>query len=481
MTNRTARIILAGLFLLAAAGPAAAQEISAEEKKLAKAEAGLEEDAAQPDGPKAVAERLKAEFKVDAARLDGLTEKKLGYGGAAVALALAEGMPGGVTDLNLRRVVELRQGPPVLGWGKVAQSLDLKLGPALSRVKKAAAGAHKAVKSEKAKREKREKREKAERAARPDRPGRVDRPGAGGLPGRPFLLRGARERGKIKSMDRSVAAREIMLLGAFEEARAAAARAGIELVPLKGLALLEAGIYRPGDRGMSDADLLLRPRDLAAFEELLRGLGYVPMENSADAWVKPQAGGAPPLILDIHTGLWHITDTDGLFDWGLEAGRRGPGLCLADLFIHAAAHPLLHHGELTPRALEDCARVAGAAPGDGEKFWAQVARKAEVYGLRAVLWPLVRRLAAGPFAVPVAALAALEPRGAEKIKAAFFERAAGKHSKPLEYLLPVLHRPGLLLRYAVPDRRFMERRYGSASAAAYALRPLRLLRAFLGR
>lgn len=282
-------------------------------------------------------------------------------------------------------------------------------------------------------------------------------------------------------MDKSAAARGIMLLGAFEEARAAAARAGIEVVPLKGVALFELGIYRPGERDLSDADLLLRPRDLPAFENILRELGYLPMPDSADAWFKAQPGGAPPLILDLHTGLWHIPDTEEFFKWALEPGRRGPQLCLADLFIHAAAHPLLHHGELTPRALEDCARVAGAAPGDGEKFWALVARKAELYGVRPVLWPVVRRLAAGPFAVPAEAIAALKPRLGEKIKAAFFERAARSYSKPLEYLLPVLHRPGLLVKYLAPEKKFMERRYGSASALNYALRPLRLLRAVLRR
>ncbi|HCC47372.1 MAG TPA: hypothetical protein DEQ38_04555 [Elusimicrobia bacterium] len=282
-------------------------------------------------------------------------------------------------------------------------------------------------------------------------------------------------------MDKAIAGREIMLLGALEEARAAAAGAGIEVVPLKGAALLEAGIYQIGERGMSDADLLLRPGDLAVFEGLLQSLGYRPMENSSDAWLRPSAGSAPPVILDLHTGLWHIKHTDELFDWGLEPGRRGPVLNLADLFIHAAAHPLLHHGELTPRALEDCARIAGHAPGDWEKFWALVARKTGLYGLRPVLWPLVRRLAAGPFVVPEGALAELEPRGLEKIKAAFFEKAARKHSVPLEYLLPVLHRPGLLLKYAAPEKRFMVRRYGSATAAAYALRPLRLLRSLFRR
>jgi hypothetical protein len=136
---------------------------------------------------------------------------------------------------------------------------------------------------------------------------------------------------------------------------------------------------------------------------------------------------------------------------------------------------MLNHGEVTPRALEDCSRIALHAPGDGGKFWAAVVRKAEIYKLRPVIWPVISRLSAGPLAIPEADLKALEPRGLEKIKAAFFEKAAKKHSTPLEYLLPVLHRPGLLIKYAVPEKRFMERRYGAASAAVYLLRPLKLI------
>ena len=100
-------------------------------------------------------------------------------------------------------------------------------------------------------------------------------------------------------MDKAIAAREILLLGAFQEARAAALAEGIEIIPLKGAALLELGIYQPGERGMADADLLLRPKDLPGFEALLGRLGYQPMPNSADAWLKPSPNSAPPAILDL--------------------------------------------------------------------------------------------------------------------------------------------------------------------------------------
>jgi hypothetical protein len=278
-------------------------------------------------------------------------------------------------------------------------------------------------------------------------------------------------------MDKPAAARDILLLGALEEARAAAARSGVEVVALKGAALLELGLYQPGERGMTDADVLLRPGDLQAFEAVLKGLGYAPMPNSADAWVRPSGGSAPPVIIDVHTGLWHIRDTGELFRWGLEPGPGGLALNLSDLFLHCAAHPLLHHGELTPRALEDCARIALSAPGDGEKFWLQTARKAGLYGLRPVIWPVVARLEL----LAGSRRELFRPRGLEKIKAAFFEKAAAKHSTPLEYLLPALHRPILFFKYAFPGRRFMERRYGKASPWAYALRPLRLLGALFRR
>ena len=280
------------------------------------------------------------------------------------------------------------------------------------------------------------------------------------------------------SRGRDAAAREIILLGALAELRTAAAGQGIEVVPLKGAALLELGLYRPGERGMSDVDLLARPQDLAALEKVLSGLGYRPMPESADAWVRPSPGAAPPAVMDLHTDLWHIKDTGALFEWGLEPGPGGLYPGFPDLFLHAAAHPLLHHGEFTRRALEDCARIARLAPGGAERFWALTSRKARLYGLRPVVWPALKRLGT---LVPERALEELRPRGPEKIKAAFFEKAAARGSVLLEYLLPALYRPELVLKYAAPSKRFMLRRYGAASTAVYALRPFRLLRSLFRR
>jgi len=282
-------------------------------------------------------------------------------------------------------------------------------------------------------------------------------------------------------MDKAIAAREILLLGALAEARAAAFKCGIEIVALKGAAFLELGLYLPGERGMTDADVLLRPGDLASFEKILIALGFEPMPDSADAWLRPSPGNGPPAIIDIHTGLWHIENTRELFDWGLEPGPEGVALSLPDLFLHAAVHPLLHHGELTGRNVEDCVRIAARGEEThGAMFWSAAARKAEFYRLRPAVWPAIARLRARG-AVTLCAAGKFAPRGLEKIKAAFFEKAAAKHCAALEYLLPVLQRPVLLVKYAFPDRRFMRRRYGTSAPLAYLRRPLRLLAAVLRR
>lgn len=180
--------ILAGLFLCASALPALAKDLPAEEKQAETAAAELDGGAAGAEGQKRVADRLKAQFGVDDARIQSLQAAKLGYGEMSLALALAQGLPGGVNDENVQKVLAARQGPPKAGWGKVAKDLGLKLGPAISKVKKAAAEARKAEKGKmKEHGKKGGKEEKAggkpEKAGRPDkadRPEKADRPAKGG-------------------------------------------------------------------------------------------------------------------------------------------------------------------------------------------------------------------------------------------------------------------------------------------------------------
>lgn len=53
-----------------------------------------------------------------------------------------------------------------------------------------------------------------------------------------------------------------------------ARQAGLPLLAMKGAALLALGLYAPGERPMSDVDLLARPADLARADGLIRAHGY---------------------------------------------------------------------------------------------------------------------------------------------------------------------------------------------------------------
>ncbi|MDA8130008.1 MAG: hypothetical protein M0011_00740 [Elusimicrobia bacterium] len=141
MKNKGMSLLLAGL-LLGAALPVLAQSKSPDEKKLDRSSAMLDEDAAKPEGEKAVAARLTEEFKVDAARVQGLRDQKLGYGEVGIVLSLAQKLEGGITDANVQKIMDMRKGPPVMGWGEIAKKLGLKLGPVVSQVKKVSAAAH---------------------------------------------------------------------------------------------------------------------------------------------------------------------------------------------------------------------------------------------------------------------------------------------------------------------------------------------------
>ena len=80
---------------------------------------------------------------MDDARVQGLRDQKLGYGEIGIVLSLASQLPGGIDDANVQKIMTLRQGPPVQGWGKIAKDLGLNLGKAVSQVKRTEAAVRK--------------------------------------------------------------------------------------------------------------------------------------------------------------------------------------------------------------------------------------------------------------------------------------------------------------------------------------------------
>ena len=282
----------------------------------------------------------------------------------------------------------------------------------------------------------------------------------------------------------SLLARNLLLMGAAEEISAEARKRGLRPALLKGAALLSLGVFRADEREMSDVDLLIAPAEKKKLEGVLADLGFAPMPNSDQAWTRETGPNSPPVIADIHTGLWHARARASHFlKSSVLAGDGIRCLCPEQLFAHLACHPLLHHGEFGPKAAADLDRLAGWASRKKGRalFLKAVQLECDRFGLRpAMTAALEATVKDRPGSFTPAELAAFAPRGLGKARALFFRRAAERHSTALEYFLPVLHRPELLGLAFFPDSEFLRRRYGRSGLLTRLLRPFRILKKIIG-
>ncbi len=107
-----------------------------QETQLTDDSAKITSTSSTSSGEAAVTQTLETMFGVSADQITALRNDNLGYGDIAVLLALAQTMPGGVTQGNIDTVLQDRQGPPVVGWGKIAQNMGVNLGTVVSSVAK---------------------------------------------------------------------------------------------------------------------------------------------------------------------------------------------------------------------------------------------------------------------------------------------------------------------------------------------------------
>ena len=133
-------------------------------------------------------------------------------------------------------------------------------------------------------------------------------------------------------------------------------RAGIAVIALKGVHLATSVYASPALRPMSDIDLLARPDDVQAIEELLLGLGYTSHEHNgttiADAnadlvYMSPGQG----MPIEVHwtiqeqgcpfeiasSGLWHRATSTKI------AGAQVHILSPEDLLLHLCTHAGFRH------------------------------------------------------------------------------------------------------------------------------------------
>lgn len=284
-----------------------------------------------------------------------------------------------------------------------------------------------------------------------------------------------------------VAAIHSQALGDF--LRSARAK-GLPILVLRGAALSEVYYGDPALRPAADEDILVRRSDIAGVEGLCREMGLLRLPGMAGV---TYGGRSPlPLMLDIHTGIWHEKDEKSLWARALpvrladqQAFRLGPEDMALNLVFHAA----VHHGRFSARDAVDLALVC--APVGGAPRWDFLLEMTAHAGLEAVLRHCLRETRERTHAsVPDEILERLRLKGLRSWEEGFYRWNTVSFDRPgIGRYLTLLATKGVSskLRYLwdflFPPADFLARRYGLASpwqiAAFRLLRPLLLLKAGL--
>jgi hypothetical protein len=262
---------------------------------------------------------------------------------------------------------------------------------------------------------------------------------------------------------------------------------GIDVMLLKGAALVPDYYADPGLRPMSDLDLLVPEGDVAGAVAVLRDLGYrYPPDSGSEAYLqRVRAGnyqwtamvsGDGMVAVEIHH---HLGVRNGLLDLRLDrywAGarpvRRGSAECLAPapehLLLHVGLHFLHHHEHCSNSALRQLADVALIIESVGSAFdWDIVIDEARVSGVDQAL--LVVLLVAGNLlgvTVPPEAMAALGKADAYAGFAAEFARRRVFRDPAWVRLERVANRAGARRQLLPPRPRVVWRRHRRAPTPA---------------
>ncbi|MEO0964395.1 MAG: nucleotidyltransferase family protein [Planctomycetota bacterium] len=297
--------------------------------------------------------------------------------------------------------------------------------------------------------------------------------------------------------DVAVACRNALMMRLLERFAERCAARGVEVMALKGAALLATVYRRPGDRPMRDLDVLVRPADLSIAVEVLREMHGQPLEP----WVTPdfcpryyneleyKLGDLEPVLIEPHVRpfrplrLQCTVPDEAWWDdsCAMSIGRatlRRPSD--EHMLMHLAAHVAMHGG-CSDRWREDITRWLDATGGtlDWDRF---------VDDARA--WRLAPAVVRG---IDLAGLADRLPaqawRGLTQAPCNWRDRlmlrwAPGDHASPLKHLLgallttPDLRRAiGFAAAITFPNREHMARwyphRHPGWLAAAHAWRVVR--------
>lgn len=176
--------------------------------------------------------------------------------------------------------------------------------------------------------------------------------------------------------------REARVRGLLARLHAAAA---MPLLGLKGSALLALDVYAPGERPMSDIDLLARPEDVDAADRLIKAMGYEagiarhrhiayePLQQAADPAFGEHEDN--PIKIELHRAVGEplpLREID--ITAGLLAGDATPGLKPYSSPAALMRHLLLHAaGNLCSRSVRliQLHDIAALGPRLSAAGWAQ--------------------------------------------------------------------------------------------------------------
>ena len=282
------------------------------------------------------------------------------------------------------------------------------------------------------------------------------------------------------SLDRQrTAASNMRLLASARPIVAALDGAGVAVMALKGLALLEGTYDDVSLRPMVDLDFLVPESSIQLAEDLVVDLGYRSARPRSESLVGLRAGKyAYPQLTSgdglVHVDLHRHVLADADFDIGEFWAHARPspaGGHLApdqeDLLLHLAAHffkDRVRRSAGSLGQLADIAWMAHAAPVD----WDVVVARARSYGLhgRVFLALMATNELLGPV-VPPDALTALRPASySPSVGRAFVKRRllAEAAWHPPGYFAAVrgeaFSRRWRPLRRVLPDRAYLEAGYG---------------------
>jgi len=221
---------------------------------------------------------------------------------------------------------------------------------------------------------------------------------------------------------RAALAQQLLVTKQLSELLPALEQRNIKSVLLKGTAFWTC-IYEPGERPVSDIDILIRTTDTDLADEALRSLGYSgernPLRpasereyNNRHYYPHPKEHG---LMLELHRRILHRQrydiDTEGLFSRAIPC-RIGSAsalqLSVEDNLLHLAMHRTVHGDGFTPdcRNIEDAHRIIARMPVD----WMALVDRAHAWGCATALWILLDSVRSrNDSAVPHGVLASLEP------------------------------------------------------------------------